>query len=92
MKILVDTDPGIDDAIALGIALSKKDVRIVGITTVQGMFKNIEQGREAGEADFMMMKKKESNELKYLGRKICCKKSFVRSFALFICSSNKSIS
>eukprot|EP00111_Clytia_hemisphaerica_P017360 TCONS_00051374-protein len=36
MKVLIDCDPGIDDAIALGIALSKKDLQIVGITTVQG--------------------------------------------------------
>ena len=37
MKVLIDCDPGIDDAIALGIALStKKDVDIVGITCVNG--------------------------------------------------------
>ena len=36
MKVLIDCDPGIDDAIALGILLAKKDVDVVGITCVRG--------------------------------------------------------
>ena len=36
MKILIDCDPGIDDAIALGMVLSRKDIEVVGITVVRG--------------------------------------------------------
>lgn len=36
MKVIVDTDPGIDDAVALGILLSRKDIDILGITCVSG--------------------------------------------------------
>lgn len=36
MKVLIDCDPGIDDAIALGMVLSRQDIEIVGITCVRG--------------------------------------------------------
>ena len=36
MKVIVDTDPGIDDAVALGMLLSKKDIDILAITCVHG--------------------------------------------------------
>lgn len=36
MQILIDTDPGIDDAIALLLALQCPDLDVVGITTVAG--------------------------------------------------------
>ena len=36
MKVLIDCDPGIDDAIALGVLLTKKDIEVIGITCVQG--------------------------------------------------------
>ncbi|XP_002166145.2 uncharacterized protein LOC100197535 [Hydra vulgaris] len=36
MKIIIDTDPGIDDAVALGLVLKRTDLDIVGITTVRG--------------------------------------------------------
>ena len=36
MKVLIDCDPGIDDAIALGMLLTEKDVEVVGITCVRG--------------------------------------------------------
>lgn len=35
-KILYDTDPGIDDAMALFLALSSPEIEIVGVTTVFG--------------------------------------------------------
>ena len=36
VKILIDTDPGVDDAIAILMALASPDVDIVGLTTVGG--------------------------------------------------------
>ena len=36
MKVIVDTDPGIDDAVALGMLLTRKDVEILAITCVNG--------------------------------------------------------
>ena len=36
MKVIVDTDPGIDDAVALGILLSRKDIELLAITCVHG--------------------------------------------------------
>ena len=36
MKLLIDTDPGTDDALALLMALNAPDVEVVGITTVGG--------------------------------------------------------
>ncbi len=35
-KILIDTDPGIDDAMALLLALSSPEIEIIGVTTVFG--------------------------------------------------------
>ena len=34
--ILIDTDPGIDDAVAIALALAEPDVDVIGITTVGG--------------------------------------------------------
>lgn len=36
MKVLIDTDPGIDDAIALLFALAHPGLEVIGITTVAG--------------------------------------------------------
>ena len=36
VKILIDTDPGVDDAIAILMALASPDVEVVGLTTVGG--------------------------------------------------------
>src|SRR4029078_10196462 len=36
MKILLDCDPGHDDAIALLLALASPEVELVGVTTVHG--------------------------------------------------------
>lgn len=35
-KVIIDTDPGIDDAIALFMAMAHPDLDIIGITTVNG--------------------------------------------------------
>ena len=35
-RIIIDTDPGVDDAFAIMLALYAKDLRIEGITTVEG--------------------------------------------------------
>ncbi|TMD61922.1 MAG: nucleoside hydrolase, partial [Chloroflexi bacterium] len=35
-RIILDTDPGIDDALALFLALSSPEVRLEAITTVGG--------------------------------------------------------
>lgn len=35
-QILIDTDPGIDDAIAIALALASPEVEVIGITTVGG--------------------------------------------------------
>ena len=35
-KLIIDTDCGIDDAVAIMMAISRKDVDVVGITTVSG--------------------------------------------------------
>ena len=36
VRLLIDTDPGVDDAIAILMALASPDVEIVGLTTVGG--------------------------------------------------------
>lgn len=35
-KIIIDTDPGVDDAVALFFAMAEPDIDILGITTVNG--------------------------------------------------------
>ena len=35
-RVIIDCDPGIDDALALMLALSSPELEIVGITTVSG--------------------------------------------------------
>ena len=35
-EVVIDCDPGIDDALALMLALGSKDIRVVGITVVCG--------------------------------------------------------
>ena len=36
VRLLIDTDPGVDDAIAILMALASQDVEVVGLTTVGG--------------------------------------------------------
>ncbi len=35
-KIIIDTDPGQDDAIAILLALASPELEVIGITTVAG--------------------------------------------------------
>ena len=35
-KVIIDCDPGIDDSLALILALSSPELEVVGITTVSG--------------------------------------------------------
>ena len=35
-RVLIDTDPGIDDALAIFYALSSPELEVVGLTTVFG--------------------------------------------------------
>ncbi len=46
-KVIIDCDPGIDDAIALIAALESPELEIIGITTVFG---NVETSRATGNA------------------------------------------
>ena len=34
--LLIDTDPGIDDAVAIALALASPEVNVIGLTTVGG--------------------------------------------------------
>ena len=36
IKIIIDTDPGVDDAVAILMALAAPEVEVVGLTTVGG--------------------------------------------------------
>ena len=36
-KIIIDCDPGIDDSLALMLALSSDDIEVIGITIVSGI-------------------------------------------------------
>ena len=35
-KIIIDTDPGIDDAMAISFALSSPELDVIGLTTIYG--------------------------------------------------------
>ncbi|HWQ17158.1 MAG TPA: nucleoside hydrolase [Sulfolobales archaeon] len=43
MKVILDMDPGIDDAVALTIALGSSDIEILGVTVVSGNV-HVDQG------------------------------------------------
>ena len=47
-KFIMDTDTGSDDAIALVMALSDKNVEILALTTVFGNVSLAQAGRRAG--------------------------------------------
>lgn len=47
MRLLIDTDPGIDDAVALALALGSPGVQLIGLTTVAG---NVELSTTTGNA------------------------------------------
>jgi purine nucleosidase len=40
-KIIIDTDPGIDDAVAILLALGNPDVEVIALTTVYGNFPDV---------------------------------------------------
>jgi inosine-uridine nucleoside N-ribohydrolase len=44
-KIIIDTDPGIDDTMAIYFALNSPELEVIGLTTVYGNTSNI-QGTE----------------------------------------------
>ncbi|MHA6648013.1 nucleoside hydrolase [Aerococcus urinae] len=35
-QVIIDTDPGTDDSLAILLALSQPDIEVIGLTTVQG--------------------------------------------------------
>ncbi|KAK9159382.1 hypothetical protein Syun_005723 [Stephania yunnanensis] len=37
-KIIIDTDPGIDDAMAIFVALGSPELEVIGLTTILGTF------------------------------------------------------
>lgn len=41
-KVIVDCDPGIDDALAIILALKSKEIEVIGITTVSGNVKSLQ--------------------------------------------------
>ncbi len=49
--LIVDCDPGIDDAHALAMALTKPDTQVAAVTTVAG---NVDVGRTTANALFIL--------------------------------------
>ena len=47
MKVVIDTDPGTDDALAIAMALNSPDLDVLGLTTVGGNASLVE-GEEVG--------------------------------------------
>lgn len=46
-KVIIDCDPGIDDALAIILALKSSELEVVGITTVSGNVDSIQGGKNA---------------------------------------------
>ena len=46
-KVIVDCDPGIDDALAIILALKSKEIEVVGITTVSGNVESLQGAKNA---------------------------------------------
>ena len=46
-KVIIDCDPGIDDALAIILALKSKEIEIVGITTVSGNVESLQGAKNA---------------------------------------------
>lgn len=46
-KVIIDCDPGIDDALALILALKSEEIEVVGITTVSGNVESIQGAKNA---------------------------------------------
>ena len=46
-KVIVDCDPGIDDALAIILALKSKEIEVIGITTVSGNVESVQGVKNA---------------------------------------------
>ncbi|MCX0396662.1 nucleoside hydrolase [Clostridium perfringens] len=46
-KVIIDCDPGIDDALAIILALKSKEIEVVGITTVSGNVESVQGAKNA---------------------------------------------
>lgn len=46
-KVIVDCDPGIDDALAIILALKSKEIEVIGITTVSGNVESLQGAKNA---------------------------------------------
>ena len=49
-KVIIDCDPGIDDALAIILALKSKEIEVVGITTVSGNVESVQGAKNALKA------------------------------------------
>ncbi|EGT5618018.1 nucleoside hydrolase [Clostridium perfringens] len=46
-KLIIDCDPGIDDALAIILALKSKEIEVIGITTVSGNVESLQGAKNA---------------------------------------------
>ncbi|HAT4245580.1 TPA: nucleoside hydrolase [Clostridium perfringens] len=46
-KVIIDCDPGIDDALAIILALKSKEIEVLGITTVSGNVESLQGAKNA---------------------------------------------
>ena len=46
-KVIIDCDPGIDDALAIILALKSKEIEVIGITTVSGNVESLQVAKNA---------------------------------------------
>lgn len=46
-KVIIDCDPGIDDALAIILALKSKEIEVIGITTVSGNVESVQGAKNA---------------------------------------------
>ncbi|MCC5433030.1 nucleoside hydrolase [Clostridium perfringens] len=46
-KVIIDCDPGIDDALAIILALESKEIEVIGITTVSGNVESVQGAKNA---------------------------------------------
>ncbi len=46
-KVIIDCDPGIDDALAIILALKSKEIEVIGITTVSGNVESVQGVKNA---------------------------------------------
>ena len=49
-KVIIDCDPGIDDALAIILALESKEIEVIGITTVSGNVESVQGAKNALKA------------------------------------------